>query len=379
MRKIRILFILEATIGGTYKHLLLLLRNISREDFDISVVLSPTRNATCYADAASLSDLGVHCYFVPMSRKISLIEDFSALFNVCKLLKKKKFDIIHAHSSKAGIIGRIAGLFYKTKCLIYTPHCFYFQSKHGVQRYFFKKLEQLAGYATDYIVSVSPSERRLTLNENIISEKKVVLIENSVPLAQAPNNLDCLRTQYNIDPKCKIVAGIGRITEQKDWRMFVKVASEVLKKNEDVFFVIAGSGEDEGAIAKDIYEYHIGSKVILIGHKNNIDELYSIASVILNTSLWEGLCYVILEAMVFKIPVVATNIPGNYDLIQHGRNGFLFDVGDYETAAKEVINILSDEPLSACVGERAYNLLESDYKFETFISKHESLYKGVKV
>src|SRR5205809_7089182 len=108
MKRIKILFLLEATIGGAYTHVMLLIKNLPKDQYDISLILSPIRNPLqCEKDVMELRAAGVSCEFIPMQRNISLINDAMSFVRIYRYFTKKSFSIVHVHSSKAGIMGRI--------------------------------------------------------------------------------------------------------------------------------------------------------------------------------------------------------------------------------------------------------------------------------
>lgn len=375
--RVKILFIIEATTGGAYSHVLYLLKNLSKNNFDITVVLSPVRNHDqCAKDVEALKNAGINCELIPMQRKISIVEDLKSFWALYIYMKGRQFDILHTHSSKAGIIGRICAVIYKINGIIYTPHCFHFQGKTGIKKLFFKKIEQYFAKYTDCIISVSKSEEQIVLSEKIIRSECNTTIFNAIDCNKQPELIDKnkIRNKFGINKDHKIIAGIGRLAAQKDWQTFILIAKEVLKKDQQVSFIIAGSGEDEKRIIKLIKKYCISSNVIMIGHYDNIDEIYGIADILLNTSLWEGLSYTILEAMYASVPIVATNIAGNTNVILHKENGFLFNPYDYQAGAAQILNLLYNKELCQKISDKAHKYVVAHHDIPAFILHHEQLY-----
>ncbi len=374
--RIKLLIVLEATTGGAYSHVLQLATHIDKSRFNVMVVLSPVRNPGCEADIAMLERAGVQCRLMPMQRKVSLLADMRALLALHRLIAQKKFDIIHTHSSKAGLIGRIAAIFHKQCSVIHTPHSYFFQGKNGLARFLSVFPEQLAGYLTNYQVTVSESEQALTLQKGIARQEQTMLIRNVVPAAQRcrATEVQQLRQHYNIPAGHRIIAGVGRLTAQKDWSAFIHIAKAVLLQRSDVHFVLAGSGEAHDLLSAQIRQYGLTQWVTLTGHMNHIACLYSATDILLHTSIWEGMPYALLEAMSFGIPVVATAVPGNTDLIFPGQNGYLFRPGQYQEAAQHILSLLRDEQLRIDTGAIGKAYVTTHHRTEDFITQHETLY-----
>jgi glycosyltransferase involved in cell wall biosynthesis len=116
------------------------------------------------------------------------------------------------------------------------------------------------------------------------------------------------------------------------------------------------------------------NKIFLKGYIQNVYEIYGIIDIYVNTSLWEGLPYVFLEAMRYKKPIVATDT-GNDKTILHDETGFITPVKDYKAVAKQIIFLIENKTLATKMGEKGSELLIEKYSFEKFIKEHECIYQ----
>ena len=121
---------------------------------------------------------------------------------------------------------------------------------------------------------------------------------------------------------------------------------------------------------------NIEEKVIITGHLEEISDIYSIIDIFVSTSLWEGLPYVILEAMWFKKPIIASDL-GYEGVVYNNENGILVKLGDHHILAKTIINLLKDKALIKEMGEKGHLLINTHFRFESFIKQHEQLYMGI--
>jgi glycosyltransferase involved in cell wall biosynthesis len=374
-KKISILYGLEAAGGGALKHLTYLVTHLDKELFDITVILSPNRPDRIDSEIDKLKQSGARIMELSMKREFSLFLDLRLVYRIYRHLRRHRYDIIHAHSSKAGFTFRVAAWLSGGASVVYTPHCFYFQGKKGISRWFYSRVEKWLGRITSYLV-VSNNERDYALQYGIAAEKKLVTINNAIDFIEYDSREQSgqIRAKLGIDEKSIIIGSVGRLTEQKDLVTYIYAAREVLKEHRNVVFLIAGDGELKDELQKLIEELRLQDKVLIIGHYSNISDIYAVIDIFVSTSLWEGMPYVILEAMWFKKPVVASDL-GYRGLLHDKENGFLVKAGDYTGFAEIIKVLLRNNNLIREMGEKGHSLVNTHFNFANFIRDHELFYK----
>ncbi|MDP6350066.1 MAG: glycosyltransferase, partial [Chloroflexota bacterium] len=175
MRPIRILQVLEATIGGTKRHLLDLCTLLDPEKFQVTVACPRVRSEH-HGDTsfvAELREAGIAVEFVPMVRRINPFADARSLWRLARVVRRGRFDVIHAHSSKAGFVGRQAALFDRRAWVVYSPHGFYFLNfNNPLKVAIFKWVERLAGRSTDILIALSKGEHAEALRQRVVSAER---------------------------------------------------------------------------------------------------------------------------------------------------------------------------------------------------------------
>lgn len=377
MKKIKILFGLEAVGGGALKHLTYLVTHLNKVQFDITVILSSRRNEDAAEDINKIVGSGATLVYLSINRKIDVYSDCKNIAQLVTILKNDKFDIIHAHSSKAGGVFRIAAFIAGRKNILYTPHCFYFQGLSGLKRWVFITMEKILAKATTYII-VSEGEMKDSIEKRIAPESRLLNINNAIDFNDYMHESETNATlgKYGIPEGKFIVGAIGRLTLQKDWETFIFAAGEVLKKHPETIFIITGDGELKNEVKKLIFKMGLEKNIILTGFVSEIHKIFGIMDVFVNTSLWEGLPYVILEAMKFKKPVIATDT-GNEGLISHEKSGFITPVKDYKTIAEKISELIEDKKKIVQMGKEGSEILTRKYSFVVFIKKHMELYEQI--
>jgi len=379
LKKIKIIYGLEAVGGGALKHLTYLVTRLNKEHFDIVVVLSNQRKDQSEFEIEQMINSGVNVIFLPIPKRIHIIKDFWITIKIFSILRKGNFDIIHAHSSKAGGIFRVAAFILGSRNVLYTPHCFYYQGKVGFKRSIFLNIEKILAKLSSFII-VSENEKKEILKYKIIKKDRIQNINNAIDFNEYQHSIEINTTlkEFNIPKGYFIVGSIGRLTHQKDWETFVFAANEVLKKYPKTVFIITGDGELKNEIKKLIFTLGLERNIMLTGYVQEIHKILGIMDIFVSTSLWEGLSYVILEAMSYKKPVIATDT-GNEYVIEHKISGFITPVKDYHTIASKISELINDKQKAMKMGKEGKNILIQKYSFEFFINRHEELYRKIVV
>ena len=299
------LYALESAGGGTLKHVVYLATKLDKNKFDITIAL-PGKNYEKDTPIAilRLRQYGVQIDTIPMAKRLSPFSVISVLPKICSYLRVRRFDIVHTHSSKAGVLFRLAAKWMHVPVVIYTPHCFHFTAHSGFKRWFYAGIERMLAKITDCIV-ISGTEQTVLHKECIVPLKEISVIDNAIdPYEYKKMDVQSIRKEWNIPERHKIVVGVGRLAKQKNWEMFIKTAKLVLENNTAVTFIIAGEGRSYLRLTQLINSLDISAHVRLCGYLDDVSSVYSIADVFVSTSGWEGLPYTYLEALHFRLPML---------------------------------------------------------------------------
>lgn len=376
MKKIKILHILEATIGGTRTHLNYLVRNLDQEKFEIAVIVSAKRTAAFCQDISAMKRLGIRVFEIDMIRQISLIQDLKSFFKIFFILKKHRFEIIHTHSSKAGVLGRVSAKLTRAPVILYSPHAFAFLGyPNRISHFILRKIEQILGKITTKIICVSESEKQIALENKIGKNKQFVVIQNGIQ----PNPLNLQRpasprkTDFSRE---KIIIGtVGYFRRQKNYPMFLQAAKLVIREKSNVKFLVIGDGEKRCEIQRLLTELDLNTHFILTGHVENVVEYYQMMDIFVLTSFWEGLPYAILEAMAAGVPVVATDVPGTRDIIRHSENGLLVSINNVDLLASTLLSLVENPELRQNIAIKGYSHILNNFNIEKNIKTYDTLYQ----
>lgn len=313
-----------------------------------------------------------------LKKKIGF-NDILSVFEIKRILKRIKPDVVHLHSSKAGLSGRIAAKLCGIKKIIYSPHAYFFL-KHKEKSLKFKIFlfaeKVLSKMFTDYTITTSTGEdevySKYKIDKNV---KKDYIPHGIIEPTVLKTDIKKERHIYNISDKDILVGAMARFEEQKDPYSTFEILDKI-SKEKNVKGIFFGDGSMYEEIKKKADEKN--SNVILPGNIDNPELDLRILDIYLTASLYEGLPYTLVQSLALARPIVATNVVGNSDCVIDGKNGYLFEVHNVDKAVENINKIIEDN-LFDNMSKESYKLYRNKYSIDTMITKYKNIYGiGVK-
>jgi glycosyltransferase involved in cell wall biosynthesis len=390
MSKINLLHVItKLELGGAQKQLLSLITYLDKENYSLSLITA--ENGLLVENALSVKDLRIKRSRF-LERPINPLKDLLAFCEIRGFIKENKIDIVHTHSSKAGILARWAGRFGGAKIIVHTVHGWSF---NDYQNRLFRKiiiwLEQLTALITDKLIVVSEHDKQKGLDNHIGSENKYGFVRYGIDYKQFNNRDRSLREEFGVDDHSLLVGTISCFKPQKSPQDFLKLAFLInkslsqtdsnrknplnkIESTNRVKFILVGDGvlrrEVEGLTSK----FNLQQSLILAGWREDIPQILSAMDIFVLTSLWEGLPISVLEAMVTSLPVIATNTGGISEVILEGKTGFLVSPRNINKMAEKVNELLKNKALRKQIGQSANVSLGRNFTIENMVRNTENLY-----
>ncbi len=377
----RILQVVEATTAGVKTHVLSLVRHLDRSRFDLVVACPPVR-IPAYGDVSFVSEVqraGVPVIPVPMRRALHPLRDLAAAWQLAKVLRHETFDVVHLHSSKAGLIGRLAiALSRRRVPVVYTPNAFAFQGRRGLSRYLYVAAERLLGRWTSALVCVSPGEQGVALAARLVPPARLVLIENGVlpRPARTPEEIVAARKALALPSDVPVIGSVGRLSAQKGHHYLIEAAPAILARIPQARIVLVGDGELRHALERQAEGLGVADRVLFAGYRPDAAALMPAFDCLAFPSLWEGLSFVLLEALAAGVPAVVTRIPG-MEMLADGETALIVPPRDAGALAAAVVRLLTDRALAARLGEAGRALVVSRYDLAQQVRQLERLYEAL--
>lgn len=377
MRKYNVLHaITKLELGGAQENTLYTLRNLDREQYNL--FLAANDEGVLIEKVKKLR--AVKTFFIPeLARPINPLKDLIALIKLFRFCRREKIDIIHTHSSKAGILGRWAARLAKVPIITHTIHGWGFYPKQNfLKRRLFIFLEKMTGKITDQLIAVSRANIETGIKNRIGEKGKYTLIRSGIKPSQFQNvevNITEKRKELSLDPDTKVVGMIAPFKPQKAPLDFIKVANQVIEKRPKTQFLLIGDGELRPEIERSIKELDLEKKVILTGWRKDISQILKVIDVLALTSRWEGLPRVFPEAMASELPIVANKVDGAPEAIEEGVNGFLVSVGDIRDMAEKIIALLDNPEKAKEMGRKGREKVFPEFDIDLMVEKIDNLYQ----
>lgn len=377
-RKTKILFVSPASdLGGTGQYILSIVRYLPRDRFDMHVAVFGN-GLLC--EAMREQGVAVHNHHVDHS----VFWFWQAIVLFRRFLRTERFDVIHAHNAKAGLLSVMANMNLPTR-IVYTGHGFRFdQKRHLLSRFVFFIFEWIIVKSSAHVTVLSEREREFGLKKGLLDLRTASVTPMSIDVSKFSDiKPPCAleeRTRLGIPPDTFVIGMIGRITFQKDPETFVKTAAILCSQIENAYFVWVGDGdarEDTGRLANRL---GLSDRLVITGHKDSeaIPRLLRAMDVVLFTSRFEGLPIALLEAMAAKRFVVAANVGSIREIVREGETGWLFRAGDYEKAASIVESVYRNARELDYIKRNAFELVANKYSPKDRMPRqYQSIYENV--
>ena len=334
----------------------------------------------------AVEQLGLSAHYAPgLVRPISPYRDISAGVQLFGLLKRLAPDILHTHSSKTGILGRIAGRLGGVPVVIHTVHGYAFPyASSWLVRSIYFLMEYLSGKLGDALVVLNESDRQMAMNKLHIPEEKVHLIPNGVDVncftrSTGGQRTEIRRENFNVsDDDVLCVGMVGRLWRQKNPACLLRAALRVLKQTDKrVQFFFIGDGELRPELEQVISDHGLQSQIQVLGWRQDVAVLLSGLDIFVLPSRWEGMPLAILEAMASSLPVIASDISGNRDLVSPGVDGILFDSDNDEQLADGIMSLVNAAGMRDEMGVNARSKVLEHHQIHDRVERMAELYQSL--
>ncbi|MGM9999659.1 MAG: glycosyltransferase family 4 protein [Candidatus Bruticola sp.] len=319
----------------------------------------------------SLESLGIKVVDIPISRRISPVQDLLSLINLIKFIREYKPDIIHTHTSKAGFIGRLAGFLCGVPLRLHTIH--ELPENAATKPYtklLYRLLEKVAAKFACFHFTVSTPNFRQIVAAGIVPADKLAIVREGCldPDRYQPCGSPAeLRQKLQLPADSFIIGSVGRLEEAKGHDILIKAFSLFLQKlppqeAAKVYLVIVGQGLLRQKLEQLINKLNIEKQVILVGWAENLLEYLGNFDIYALNSNYEGLGIANLEAMIMRRPVVCTAVGGVVDVVDHQKNGLLVPPKNPEATAQALFELYSQPEYAAELARQGYAKALSEFQ-----------------
>jgi glycosyltransferase involved in cell wall biosynthesis len=366
--------ITKATWGGPQVYVYDLLQEAKNRGF---------RTGLIYSTPGELSERSI-VLDIPLiqistlERNINIFRDIKTLFALRKILKKERPDIVHIHSSKAGLVGSLSARFAHIPKIFFTAHGWpHNESRSEWQKIVFRFLEWLTILFSTNTIAVS--ETMQSQAPDFLLSKKVFTIKNGLDIFSMYGKENA-RTALHLPfpPHAFVFGTIAELHKNKGLDVLIRAFAQIHKQYPHTKLCIIGEGEERTSLEKIILQEKLTQDIVLLGHVQNAKEYLKAFTVFVLPSRTEALGYVLLEAGIAKIPCVASRIGGIPEIIDHEKTGLLVSAEDVRELALALSFTLNHKDILDTYAEALYKKVTSEYSKQEMFEKIFTLYSTPK-
>lgn len=369
--------ITKLSVGGAQETALRYCSLLDPDRWDTALVAGPESSpeGDLFEEAERL---GIRVHAVPtLRRRLRPLSDLRAVIAMVRLFRREQPDIVHTHSSKAGLLGRMAARVAGVPVVVHTVHGWSFHDgMSSLLRAATVAAERVAARWTSGLVVVAQRDADLGRASRIGDGSTYTLIRSGIDLGafrSESGSRDAARAALGLPIEVPVMGTVTRLCRQKDPTTLLLAARLVVDARPDARLLLIGDGPLRGEVERLVDSLGLGPHVMMLGPRSDVAALLPAFDVFVLSSRWEGLPRAVLEAMAAGVPVVATEVGGVAEVAEHGVSGLLTPVGDPPALAAAVLRVLSDRLLSARLAAAAETRLH-EFDASGMVDRLEALY-----
>jgi glycosyltransferase involved in cell wall biosynthesis len=365
-------------VGGAQETVLLAAAFADRSRFDPVIVTGPQTGPEGSLHQ-EIRRRGIDLVILPeLVREVSPVKDLRGIPALTRLLRQLRPAVVQTHSSKAGIVGRVAARRAGVPAVLHTVHGWPFhQHQPAAVRALWQGLERHTAPLADRLVVVAESDRDKGLAARVGRAEQYVTVRSGLELAQYgpdPGVRSEVLSEFGWPSDARVVGAVNRLSPQKDPFTLVEAFAVVAARRRDARFLVAGDGPLRSQVEAKVATLGLADRVVLAGLREDVPRLLKSFDVFVSTSLWEGLPRTVVAAFATEVPVVATPADGVIDVVTDRATGMLAPTRSPDLVGEAVLNVLEDNGLRArCV--KGASALLPQFDARRMVSDLERLYE----
>jgi len=298
--------------------------------------------------------------------------DLAMLFRLRQMMREQKIAIVHTHVFTANLWGRLAAILAGVPVLITHEH-----STFTVENRYRRWIESGLMRRTHKMIAVSENLRRRLVSEGRLAPDAVMTIHNGLRLHSSRLNetrREQLRQELGLQKFAHLIGTVGRFEPRKNYPLLIAAMTMVLQRHPDTALLMIGAGPEEEKLRQQARDAGINEKVIFTGYRSDIADLLGVMSTFCLSSTTEGISMAILEALLGGVPVVATQVGGNPEIIPDREYGVLVPSGDATALAAALSETLANREAALQMAARGQARVRELFSEEHMIWRIEKLY-----
>ncbi|VAX38249.1 hypothetical protein MNBD_UNCLBAC01-2029 [hydrothermal vent metagenome] len=368
--------------GGSTTNTLETCARLNKDKYDVSLISGKTYDFDGSIDLF-IKKYNISClFFNDLIRNINFFKDIKVFFQLYIFIRQNNFDIVHTHSSKAGIIGRWAAWFAGVKYIVHTPHghVFYGYFNKFISGIFIM-VERFTARITNKIITLTDIGKNEHIQYKIAQADKFMTIYSGINLEQFKPDLRVsaqYREIWGIHPDEILFGTVARLDPIKGNECIIEAMHKVIEDIPSAKLIFIGDGTQRKVLEKQSIMLNLDKHIIFTEHQTDIKNHIGMFDIFVLASLNEGMGRVILEAMACSKPVIASRVGGIPELVKENQNGLLFPSGDSDALAAAMVQLAEDTQQQEKFGCTGKKFATEKFSLDKMLKDIEKLYDEVK-
>lgn len=359
------------------------IKYFASKEYDISLVCSPSNKISAFANAQN-----AHYKEIPILRKISIFQDFKAVFILYRYIKKNKFDIVCGHTPKGALIAMLASFVARTPKRIFFRHGLVYETARGLTRFLLINMERITSFCATQVVCVSPYLVERSIKDHLTRKDKMLVLHkgscNGVdcikkfnPKKYTEEDRQCFKKLLGINENSYVIGYTGRLVHDKGIEELVESFLLLQKRFNNIFLLLVGPVEDKDPLSDRTKKLIENNKNIIVTGliEKEIEKFYSIMNVLVLATYREGFGTCILEASSMGIPVLTTAHTGSRDAIINGRTGLYIELSA-ESISSSIEFLIKNQNFALKLGEQGRQYVNENFEQHIIWESIEKIYNS---
>ncbi len=381
-KKLCLIAAVPSTLWVFYRSLPPLLH---RQNWDVDICASEGPELAYFE-----SEYGIKTHRIAFQRRISPWADVVVLFRLVLLFQKNRYDIVHAHTPKAGLLSMIAAFLTRVPHRIYTCHGLPLETEKGFKRSLLSLAEKISCALATQVPAVSQSLREKILHLKLCRSDKVFVLGDGTACGidlqrfrlsdKVIERREQLKQQFHLQEDDIVLGFVGRMVPDKGIHILIESFIELSRKYENLKLFAIGSFEpDRGSLSDDILQFMKNCpSVIQVDFTQEIECYYALMNILVLPTRREGFGLVLLEAGALNVPVIATSVTGCVDAVIHNETGILIEKDDAKALTRAVIDLIENTDFRQKITQNAQKRIKNLFSQQRLLQKHVNLYDSFK-
>ena len=367
-------------VGGAQENTLLTCRGLVDHGHDVTLITGPQTGPEGSMHRQAHDTRANVIVLDAMRRAVHPLRDWTALRNLRKTISDLNPDVVHTHSSKAGIVGRAAARDANVPIVIHGIHGMSFnRTQPAALRWLYANLERYCAAFTDKFICVADAMTDQSVNAGIATRDRFVTIRSGIEVDRFdPDRYDraAIRRRLGIPEHAIVVATIARLFKNKGYEALIPAMAQAVHHNDRLAFLWIGDGPYRQRYEQQLTQLGLRDRVHLTGlvPPDQVPELLGAADMLAHASRWEGLPRAAVQSLLMTKPVVVYDVDGAREVVIPDKTGVLVPLGDIDALAQGIIHLANDDANRQALGHAGRDLCRHDFDYRTMVDQIEHVY-----